>query len=93
MVNFPVNPTTNGYYVQLFEGLFPKQVLTVVIDKVNENMHGGDDLTYGEFLWWIGMWVLMSTVDGADHHSFWSSKNVDPFEGASFHLAAIMLHT
>ena len=31
-LNFPVNPTTNGSYVQLFEGLFPKQVLTVVID-------------------------------------------------------------
>ena len=63
-LNFPVDPTRNGYYVQLFEGLFPKQVLTVVIDKVNENMHGEDDLTYGEFLWWIGMWVLMLTVDG-----------------------------
>ena len=92
-MNFPVDPTTNVYYVQLFEGLFLKQVLTVVVDKVNENMHGADDLTYGEFLWWIGMWVLMLTVDGADHHSFWSSKNVDPFDGAPFLLTAFMLHT
>ena len=57
-------------------------------------MHGEDDLTYGEFLWWIGIWVLMSTVDGANHHSFWSFKNVDPFEGASFHLTAFhVMHT
>ena len=71
-LNFPVNPTTNGYYVQLFEGLFPEQVLTVVFNKVNENMHCEDDLTYGEFPWWSGIWVLMSMVDGADHHSFWT---------------------
>ena len=81
-LNFPVDPTTNGYYVQLFKRLFPKQVLTVVIDNVNENMNGEDDLTYGEFLWWIGIWVLMLTVDGANCHSFWLSNNVDPFEGA-----------
>ena len=92
-MNFPVDPTTNGYYVQLFEGLFLKQVLTVVIDKVNENMHGEDDLNYGEFLWQIGMWVLMLTVDGANHHLFWSSRKVDPFEGAPFCLTAVMLHT
>ena len=89
-LNFPVNPTTNGYYVQLFEGLFSKQVLAVVIDKVNENMHGEDDLTYGEFLWWIGIWVLMLTVDSADHHLFWLSKNIDPIEGAHFCLTAFM---
>ena len=92
-LNLQVNLTTNGYYVQQFEGLFQKQVLTVVIDKVNENMHGEDDLTYGEFLWWIGIWVLMLTVDGANCQSFWLSKYVDPFEGAPFHLTAFMLRT
>ena len=82
-LNFPVDPTINGYYVQLF-------ALTVVIDKVNKSMHGEDDLTYGEFLWWIGMWVLMLTVDGANGCSFWSSKKFDPFEGAPFCLTAFM---
>ena len=67
--------------------------LTVVIDKVNENMQSEDDLTSGEFLWWIGMCMLMLTVDGADHHLFWSSKNVDPFEGTPSHLTAFMLCT
>ena len=43
-------------------------------------------MTYGEFLQWIGIRVLMSTVDGADCWSFWLTKTVDAFEGAPFRL-------
>ena len=64
-LNFSVDPTTSQYFIQLFEGLFPKQLLQVIINKVNENLEG-DSLTYGELLWWIGIWILVSTVDGAD---------------------------
>ena len=32
----------------------------------------------------------MSTVDGADQCSFWSTKNVDAFDGAPFHLIPFM---
>ena len=41
-------------------------------------------MSYGEFLRWIGVWILISTVDGTDRRSFWSTKEVDPFEGAPF---------
>ena len=41
-------------------------------------------MSYGDFLWWIGVWIVISTVDGTDHRSFWSTKAVDPFEGAPF---------
>ena len=44
---------------------------------------------YGEFLVWIGLWILMSTVDGADEHSFWSSQEIDPFDGMPFHLTRV----
>ena len=91
-LNFSVDPTCHGYYVQLFEGLFPKELLQNVIDIVNEKMDGEEEVVYGEFLWWIDIWVLMSTVDGADHHSFWSNKNVDAFDGAPFHLTPFMSH-
>ena len=30
------------------------------------NQHLNDPLSYGEFLRWIGLWVLMNTVDGSD---------------------------
>ena len=82
--------TCHGYYIQLFEGFFPKQWLQNVIDIVNEKMDGDEEVFYGEFIWWIGIWVLMSTVDGADQHSFWSTKNVDAFDGAPFHLTPFM---
>ena len=76
--------------VQLFEGFFHKQLLQNVIDIVNEKMDGDEEVVYGEFIWWIGIWVLMSTVDGADQCSFWSTKNVDAFDGAPFRLTPFM---
>ena len=85
-----MDPTCHGYYIQLFEGFFPKVLLQKVIDIVNEKMNGEEEIVYGEFLWWIGIWVLMSTVDGVDHHSFWSSRNVNAFDGAPFHLTPFM---
>ena len=35
-------------------------------DIVNEKMDGDEEVVYGEFIWWISIWVLMSTVDGAE---------------------------
>ena len=53
-------------------------------------MDGEDDVTYGVFLQWIGIWVLMSTVDGVDHQLFWLTKTVDAFENAPFRLTPFM---
>ena len=89
-LNFSVDRTCHGYYIQLFEGFFPKELLQNVIDIVDEKMNGEEEVVYGEFLQWIGIWVLMSTVDGADRHSFWSTKNVDAFDGAPFRLTPFM---
>ena len=47
-------------------------------------------VSYGELLSWIGLWVLMSMVDGSDHQSFWSSKEVNIYEGAPFLLMQFM---
>ena len=41
--------------------------------------------TYGEFLQWLGLWILMSTRDGYDTCSFWSLKKIDMFDGSGFH--------
>ena len=89
-LNFSVDPTCHGYYVSFFEGFFPKELLQNVIDIVNEKMNGEEEVVYGQFLQWIGIWVLMSTVDGVDRHSFWSNKNDDAFDGAPFHLTLFM---
>ena len=64
-LKFPCDPTNSSYYLHLFEGLFPKELVHLIIDKVNETTDG-EKVTYGEFLQWIGLWLLMSTVDGMD---------------------------
>ena len=63
--------------------LFPKKwMIKVVLSKTREKLD--EPLTYGELLRWIGLWLLMSTVDGSDCRSFWSNKNVNIFEGEPF---------
>ena len=55
---------------------------------MNQSMN--NPVSYGEFLCWIGLWILMSTVDGSDRRSFWSSKDINMFEGAPFRLTHYM---
>ena len=74
----------------MFETLFPKKwILETVIPSTN-NQLGEEPLSYGELLRWIGLWILMLTVDGSDCQSFWSNKNVNTFEGAPFWLNNFM---
>ena len=86
---FGIDPTTDDIYVQLFEGLFPANFLDKMVTEMNKKI-SGDPVTYGELLKWIGLWVLMSTVDGSDQWSFWSTRDIDIFKGAPFRLAAFM---
>ena len=88
-LNFPVDGSRGDYYLQLFEGLFPHDLVLLVIEKFNANVEGGM-VSYGEFLWWIGIWILMSTVDGADRRSFWSTNKLDPFHGAPSRVTSYM---
>ena len=88
-MKFPCDPTTSSYYLHLFEGLFPKELVLLIIDKVNDNIDG-EKVTYGEFPYWIGLWLLMLTVDGTDRNSFLLMKEVNPFDGAPFHLTEYM---
>ena len=52
-----------------------------------------DPITYGELLHWIGLWVMMLTVAGSDHRSFWSTCDLDIFEGSFFTLSNYMTQT
>ena len=88
-LNFGINTTADDIYVQLFEGLFPANLLDTMVTEMNKNI-SGDPLTYGELLKWIGLWVLMSTVDGSDRQSFWSTHDINIFHGAPFHLTGFM---
>ena len=64
-INSSIDPTTDDIYLQLFEGLFPANFLDKMVTEINKKI-SGDPVTYGELLKWIGLWVLMSTVNGSD---------------------------
>ena len=88
-LNVPVDQYTGDKNLQLFEILFPKKwMIEVVVPKTREKLDY--PLTYGKLLRWIGLWLLMSTVDGSDRQSFWSTKNVNIFEGSPFRLNRFM---
>ena len=47
-------------------------------------------VSYGEFLHWLGLWFLMSTINGPDRPGFWSMGEVDCFIGALLRLGSFM---
>ena len=55
--------------LQEFGGLFPKDILLLETNKKLK-----DHLSYGELLWWIGIWVLTAIVDVLDQQSFWEMR-------------------
>ena len=60
-----VNEAQSDVYLQLFEHFFPKNFIeTVMLPTINQQIK--DLATYAESLRWIGLWILMSTVDGTD---------------------------
>jgi Transposase IS4 len=60
----------------------------VLLPKTNETLK--PVLTYGEFLRWIGLWLLMSTADGCLRREFWSIWEVDIFKVVPFGLNLFM---
>ena len=65
-LKFRVDPTRDDYFLQLFKGLFPMEVIQCIIDSVNDKLISEQPLTHGELLWSIGVWVLISMVDGSN---------------------------
>ena len=85
----PVDTTRNDINLQLFERLFPWQyVEDVIIVEMNKKLK--HPFSYGEFLRWIGIWVLISTVNGCDQRAFWSTKAISNYKGAPFRLGMFM---
>ena len=82
-------PTSEPTRIQLFEHLFPmKYVTEVILPATSKGME--KDLTYGEFLRFVGIWLLMATIVGPQRRDFWSKKTVNRFDGAPFRLNDLM---
>ena len=85
----PVDTTRNDINLHLFERLFPQQyVEDVIIVEMDKKLK--HPCLYGEFVRWIGIWVLISTVNGCDRCAFWLTKVISIYEGAPFWLGMFM---
>ena len=65
---------SNMSKVELFEAFFMKDFIkNTTLVNINNNIEG-KQVTYGEFLWWLGLWFLMSTVIGPSRRAFFQQK-------------------
>ena len=72
---------------------FTPFVKNVIIPQTNNRLEANGfhrDLSYGEFLRWIGVWLLMSTLHGPDRGAFWSLTDINRFHGAPWRLGDLM---
>lgn len=75
--------------LQVFERLFPKTfVIEVMFPEMNLVLN--QLITWGEFLVFLGIWLLMSTVKGPQQRDYWSSKVPSPLQGAPWRVNHFM---
>ena len=81
--------------LNLFEGLFFSSFIkTTILLQTNQNLsHGEKPILYGEFLCWIGLWMLMGTIIGPHRREFWVTSPINAFHGAPLHLSIWMTRT
>ena len=87
---YPVDTTRNDINLQLFEHFFPRAFMEDVMIAETNKILDQHPLSYGELLHWIGLWVLISMVDGSNHQSFWSMKKVNMYKGMLYRLSSYM---
>ena len=70
--------------LNLFKGLFFSSFIkTTILPQTNQNLpHGEKPILYGEFLCWIGLWMLMGTIVGPQKQEFWATSPIDTFHEA-----------
>ena len=55
------------------DAIIPKTNMCLTVNGVHH------ELSYGEFSWWIGIWLLMLMLHGLDHATFWSLLEINHF--------------
>ena len=82
-ISYPphIKPSLFNMFELFFFTSFMKDV---IIPQTNTRLTANGihhELSYREFLWWIGVWLLMSMLHGPHHATFWSLMDVDRFCG------------
>lgn len=68
----------------------PTQFIKDVMLPATNAVDDGLDLTYGEFLRWIGLWLVMSCHTVSDRNSWFETDDPNIFGDAPFRLAQYM---
>jgi len=68
----------------------PKEfIINIILVESNKHIKG-EAITLGEFLWFIGIWLLMSSQAGSKCSDYFSTKPISHFGGAPFSLNDMM---
>jgi len=71
--------------ITIFISMLPWEFITTVI-LVETNKQMATPVTTGEFLKFLGLWLIMATTEGSKRDDFWSTKPISIFSGAPFRL-------
>ena len=74
--------------LQFFELKIPKcYFITIILPTIQKNLPAGEKkITYGEFLKFFGIWLLMATVQGPQNRDYWSEQPISMFREGPFCL-------
>ena len=77
---------SDPYNLNLFKGLFFSLFIKkTILPQMNKKPSpGGKPILHGEFLHWIGLWMLMGTLVSPQRHEFWATHPIDAFNGVPF---------
>ena len=91
-ISYPphIKPSLFNLFELFFFTTFVKDVIIPQTNKRLTENGFHRELSYGEFLRWLGIWLLMSTINGPDRGAFWSLVDVDRFRGAPWRLNDLM---
>ena len=86
-------PKTNDL-LEWFIFFLPWDFFRSTIITATKNIIEGSPVSEGEFIRYLGIWLLMATVhSGTCRRSFWSLDPINPFEGAPFRCNLYMSYT
>ena len=91
-LTFCMNKSVEPSHLQIFEGsFFTSFVNSMILPQTNNNLPAQEKhVQYGEFLHWLGLWMLMGTLIGPQRHELWATHAINAFHGAPLHLGMWM---
>ena len=75
----------NSSYIDYFVYFIPSAYIKEILLPETNKRDGGEDITWGEFLVYIGLWFLMASINsGSDRRSYWENSPISPWKGAPY---------